>query len=150
MDSVINSQQQRSCSDRIKFKIIDNRGKIGYNRKVDSYPKNKMHNYVQFHGIYNTSNYEGGSRLTQTLVLFLMMWAPQNQNSFMDTQWQNHIHCWAGGHAPHFCALELIQDDTGPCHSECRTALYHQIPYKTESKTNRNSSWVKCTEALSC
>jgi hypothetical protein len=74
-----------------------------------------------------------------------MMWAPEKENSFMDSQWQHCTHYLAGGHAPHFCALELIQEGIGPCHSECRTALYHQIPCERESKTNKNSSWVKCT-----
>jgi hypothetical protein len=91
-----------------------------------------MHNYAEFHGIFNTYNYEGGSRLTQTLFLFLKSEVTLHSLS-------------ACGHAPHFCALELIQDGNGPYHSECRTAMYHQIPCEIESKTSRNSSWVKCT-----
>jgi hypothetical protein len=35
---------------------------------------------------------------------------------FMDSWWQHCIHCLAGGHAPHFCTLELVEDGIWPCH----------------------------------
>jgi hypothetical protein len=56
----------------------------------------------------------------------------------MDRWWQHCTHCLAGGHAPRFCALQLVQYGVRFCHSRCKTALYHQVPSEKESKTSRN------------
>jgi hypothetical protein len=59
--------------------------------------------------------------------------------------WEHCSHYLTYSHALRIFALEAVQDGIRPCHSKCRTVLYHHISGERKSETGRNSPQVTCT-----
>jgi histone-lysine N-methyltransferase SETMAR len=81
------------------------------------------------------------------------MSTPGRRNTLRGRWWQHCSHFLTHGRTLNVFALEAVQDGVKPCHSECRTALYHQISGERDSETGWKSPQV-CSqygeEILSC
>lgn len=75
---------------------------------------------------------------------FYNMSALERRNTLRSRRWEHCSQSVAHSRTLRVFALEAV-DGVRPCHSESRTALYHQISSERESETGWKSPQVNCT-----